>query len=265
MVPQHLAVIGGEHDQGVVVAAGVLQKCHEPTDLGVDLAHHPVVGGTELAQITVTDVKVTLFGVPSESEACAPLVVQIIVEIGVLFGLIGRSGSTHGQRYIGRIVLGMIRLGRNERWVRGEVRQVHEPGLVLAQRKIFDDFVGEKSGGAVRSGESGRRESHATRSGIGEGGLGPEHLGWSDLVAPGLQLRNPRQVGLLHHVIHHPDDGQHARQHTLIGARCGVVGLVLAGIDTDIGIAEKRRLVSGFAGFKGHVCVPRIERCTVYH
>ena len=51
VVAEHLPVVRGDDDDGVVSSTRPFQGCEQPTDLVVHLRHHPVVGGTQLAQV----------------------------------------------------------------------------------------------------------------------------------------------------------------------------------------------------------------------
>ena len=49
VVAERLAVIRGEHHERARREAGLVERVEDPAELIVDLGHHPVVGGLQLA------------------------------------------------------------------------------------------------------------------------------------------------------------------------------------------------------------------------
>ena len=50
---QHFAVVGREDDDGVIGKAGLFERTHDAAHLGVDIAHHRVVGMARIADVLV--------------------------------------------------------------------------------------------------------------------------------------------------------------------------------------------------------------------
>src|SRR3546814_12971438 len=57
VVAHHLAVVGGQGDDGAVPGSGCLQALDEPTDLAVDLRDHAPIGGAHRDRKTVVSGK----------------------------------------------------------------------------------------------------------------------------------------------------------------------------------------------------------------
>ena len=58
MVAQHLAMVGGDDDQRVVVEAPFLQPGDQPADLVIDLPHHAAIGRPELRHRAVVEIEI---------------------------------------------------------------------------------------------------------------------------------------------------------------------------------------------------------------
>ena len=78
-------MIGSDDDEGVAVLAGALQLIDDASDIVVDLAHQPIVGGLGLEDGEIVDVRFP--AVVVEKIPFAPVVLDNQGEVRVLGGL----------------------------------------------------------------------------------------------------------------------------------------------------------------------------------
>src|SRR3546814_11956787 len=83
VVAHHLAVVGGQGDDGAVPGSGCLQALDEPTDLAVDLRDHAPLGGANRAEGLPRQVGDAALGRVAPAERAGPGGVHTIApEIG---------------------------------------------------------------------------------------------------------------------------------------------------------------------------------------
>ena len=86
VIAEVLTMIGSEDDEGLVVLAGAFQLIDDASDMVVDLAHQPIVGGSGLEDGKV--VNVCFPAVVVEQIRFAPMVLDHQGQIRVLSGLV---------------------------------------------------------------------------------------------------------------------------------------------------------------------------------
>ena len=252
VVAAHLAVVTGEHHQGGVGQAQVVEVVEQPAQLVVDFLLGPVVGGPHLAPL------------------------------GLVFGSAGRR-EVH-QRPVERVGAGLLRLGRRrrERWHVVGVIEIVVADRVAARRMGPDERGVDEEGLVavlVQPGGEGFDHEHRLRL-IGSEpgrrpgrpvGVGPREVGdreieivrvGRDVDALGGQPPPPLPAsGLPRLVEHGPESGQ----HLLVGAEPGIVCGEVPGIETGVRVSEEDGIVAGLSGQQGHVGEAGVERGAVAH
>ena len=151
MVAEMLAVVRGEYDQGALVLAARAQALEQASDLGVDLAHHRVVVGTRLADVTVTECEVVA-RIVVVGDARPALVMEVPGKIGVLSRFLLRRGCSHRQWRVAGIVHRIAGRGGDERRVGRQIGQMHEPRLLSLRAQVLDHLLGEEADGPSSTG-----------------------------------------------------------------------------------------------------------------
>jgi hypothetical protein len=246
VVAQRLAVIRREHDERAVGLPRLVEHREDAAELVVDLGHHPVVGRLELALL--------LRIVRRRHER----VTDHQPEQRVLRAFLGARRRPHRVRHRRGVEHRVVRRGREERWVRTEIREVREPRCVRRGGAVVDEVehpVGEED--RLRVLRVVLRAPARAR-----GGFVDVRAPLAGQVDPlGAQPVEPTGGVALGQVAHRVEAGQ----HTFVRAEPRVVGGDRARVDAAVGVSEQGGLVAQIARDERDVRVACVERRAVEH
>ena len=133
VVADLLAVIRSEDDERRVPAPRFLQESNQPSDLGVNPAHQSVVNRLQPPQ------SLLIVGRAKDSAR------QLMREPRMLAGFIFGRGQTREARHLRGIVHRVVRLGRDERRMRPQQREVRDE-RPLALLDVVDRLADQERG-----------------------------------------------------------------------------------------------------------------------
>ena len=253
MVEELLAVVGREHDDGVVPPTAVAQGREDPPEVVVDLHREPRIDGPHLAHRGV----VLVSGEPLEAGREVPRV-QAGDDRG-REGVLLRLGLRRGAAQRHRDLLGGNRVregcGSRERRMRRDEGEVGAERRRPRDRQPGQEAVGQEGRLAVRRREDGRlAEAAAPEDAV------TARVGIVDPEAPGLEMGQPGRRPLGQQRI-----DRHAGADVLVVAVVGVEGRLAARVERRVGVAEEGRPVAGAAQFGEQGRVPGVEWDPVAH
>ena len=258
MVAEHLAVIGGEHDDRVLARRVPLERLEHAPELGVDLADRPEVGRPQLPEVVRGPVPHRALRTGDERRAA--LFAPDEVDVGVHRR--GRLPAPFARELARRDVRGrhlpVERRRRDERRVRPQEAQVREPAVrVVAQplpfppaQELVDDERRRRVRRVVDGGPAGRRVVDAVRGAV-------------RMIGRQIDAARPRPGTPLPLVLAERQARVEAGQDTLVVAQPRVPRVAGARIDRDVGVPEQDRRVARAPGRERDVVVPGVERGTV--
>ena len=256
LLPQHLAVIGGQHDQRAPGLAGRVKPVEQPADMVIDLGDQAQVDRPRRRHVGRRHRGAIAVEAPEKPA------LRRFAEPGVQEGMIGpRRG---GRRQRGGIDEPVVGLGRDQRRMRAQIGDMREPGRPAADVERLDGAAGEIGGVAVL-GAVERRVVGARRvAGRADGAknIGDRPAGAKcEIVALRAQVGRPFQPALEPHL----DQFAETRRHALVAQEVGVLGVERGRVRRDVGITEQERLVARLAGLGGQRRVVPRQRRAIAH
>ena len=258
VIAQHLAVIGGDDDQCLVVLACFLEKIHDPPEVVIHLRGQPQIEGAQQLDILVT--ALVQPRAAAHHRIAKRRRAPVRGDIGVHGLFLGRVGAAHRLGQGGRVIHAVVGLGGHQRRMGAQIGKQGEPVLLGAHRHLLQEGIGEKGGVAVLGAVEGRIVGPRRARGVGRDRR-PDAGIIGQLIALLLQMRPPR-IALVHG---HLDDLVKARQHPFVGQQPRIARMAGARIMRGVGIAEQQRIIACLAHLQRHVGVMRSQRRTVAH
>ena len=236
LVAELLAVVGGDHDHGVVPHAALAQVLPHPAELGVDLADHPEVLRLQAAPSPPGRSARRPPGSPSNMSCSGWRRAGIGARRRAVGGVVHRGEPRRPRRTAGA--------GAGTRRARTTARPGGRSTSSSASVRNVDTECSAGRSLSLASSASAMRPGRGRR----------------DRVAELAQPRPPTARGRSVELEHRVEPGQHAlphRQPRVVGPGGE------AGIATLVGVAEQRRRVAGAAGHAGDVVEAVVERRAV--
>ena len=234
-------------DERRIPASRFLQKPNQSSKFRIDPAHQSVVNRLQPPEpLLVVGRSINLAG-------------KLMREPRMLTGFIFRRGQAREARHLRGIVHRVVRLGRDERRMRPQERQVRDERTARAL-DVVDRFADQERGVVEFRGIPERLRMR--RAVFVVGTIGAIAVGEANvrrhLETVSLEPIGPRRRRADHQA-HRPDAGQRA----FVTLEPRIIGVERARILAGVGVAEQHGIVAERRGLFGPVGVARIERRAV--